>query len=85
MIWFSKADINICTNNYTDHVCFKNAFYKASVNPDPLPTMINITLNIKEVINVNEEDQTITMQMKLMAEWYDNRLDVIRSEDYIEK
>ena len=43
------------------------------------------TLRIYDVIGVDEEEQTITLSLKAIVEWQDNRLDVNRSKEYIER
>ena len=54
--------------------------------PAPFPAKINLTLNIIDIFALDEEAQTITMQMKLTIQWTDKRLGVVRSSPYeIEK
>ena len=53
--------------------------------PLPLPALVNITVNVIDILKVNEETQTVQLQLKLVIEWFDDRLDVIRSAEDIAK
>ena len=46
---------------------------------------INLSLKIYEVIAIDENQQTVSLSVKAMADWQDYRLDVNRSKDYIER
>ena len=47
--------------------------------------LVNITLKFYEVLNVDEAKQTVTLSMHASLVWEDDRLDVNRSQEYIEK
>ena len=66
-------------------ICAKSANYTALNNPQPFPTIVNITLKFYEVLNVDEAKQTVTLSMHASLVWKDHRLDVNRSQEYIEK
>lgn len=53
--------------------------------PHPYPAKVNITANIIDIISLDEEAQTVTMQMKLIFEWVDTRLGVNKSPYDLEK
>ena len=59
--------------------------YISTINPDPIPTEVNITLIIQEILNVDETQEIVSLSMKALLEWQDKRLDVNRSKTYIEK
>ena len=59
--------------------------YVTTINPDPIPTKVNITIVSLEVLFVDEIHETLTLSMKVNLEWQDHRLSVNRSMDYIEK
>lgn len=68
-------------------VCFlveKIEDYISTNTPDPFQR-INISLEVKDIIEVDENRQTITILYKIILEWFDHRLDVKRSEKEIEK
>ena len=73
-----------CTERMQE-VCTNTNNYITTTNPDPFPTKINMTLKFYEVLDVDEDKQTITLSMKAFLEWQDYRLDVNRSKEYIEK
>ena len=59
--------------------------YIPTINPDPIPAEVNITLIIQEILNVDETQEIVTLSIKALLEWQDLRLDVNRSKAYIEK
>ena len=81
----SAYSIKSCDKSEENTVCFKDEKYAATINPEPLPTLINVTVNVNDIIDVNEEDQTVTLILKLILEWYDERIKVDRSQQYIER
>ena len=59
--------------------------YIPTINPDPIPAEVNITLIIQEILNVDETQEIVSLSIKALLEWQDHRLDVNRSKAYIEK
>ena len=66
-------------------VCSKNENYVSSTVPEPHPTNIDILLKFYDIIGVDEADQTIAITLKAVFKWQDNRLDVNRSQEQIDK
>ena len=50
-------------------------------NPGPLPTKINITITINDIIGVDEEKKFISLIMRLTLEWFDFKLDVKQTNE----
>ena len=63
----------------------KTQDYVTTINPEPFPTEVNITIANLEVLLVDEIHETVTLSMKVNLEWQDHRLNVNRSMDYIDK
>ena len=72
-------------NAILQKVCSTNQTYATTISPDPLPTKINLCLKIYEVIAIDDDQQTVSLSVKAMADWQDYRLDVNRSKDYVER
>ena len=66
----------------TKKVCIKNPDYVAELEPIPLPNKIDTKIKFFEVIDVDETKHTVTLSMKIIVDWIDQRLDVNRSIDY---
>ena len=84
----SNAKILTCKESVESDVCFNMESikdYVASKNPTPLPTEIHSSIKIRNIIDVDEIQQTLTLSLKAHLEWTDRRLDVKRSKDDIEK
>ena len=77
-----------CKDSVESYVCFNvddiQDYVKTS-NPEPLPTYVNISLKDIDVIDVDESQQTVTLLMKVRLAWQDDRLDVNRSQNDIER
>ena len=92
--------VTITILSFLDYICAKKPLlpcsevmqelcavqdYISTINPDPIPAEVNITLIIQEVLNVDETQEIVSLSMKALLEWQDKRLDVNRSKTYIEK
>ena len=60
---------------------FSIFFNTSTVSPDPLPTRVNMSLNIFDIVGVNEEQQTVTLMLRVRLMWQDFLLNVIRSDE----
>ena len=80
-----KSRIANCEESSEDEVCYQQNPYIVSTSPAPLPTLVNITVKIKDVISINEEKQSMTIKFRFSLGWYDSRLHVKRSDDYTER
>ena len=56
-----------------------------TVSPKPLPTKVEMSLNIYDIVEVNEVQQTVTLMLKIILNWQDFLLDVIRSDEDLER
>ena len=77
-----------CKDSVESKLCLKvNKIddYITTISPEPIPTLINITITVHDVFDVNEDKKTVTLNMKIILEWFDFRLDVKRSQKEIEK
>ena len=59
--------------------------YIQSVSPKPLPTKVEMSLNIYDIVGVNEVQQTVTLMLKIILNWQDFLLDVMRSDEDLER
>ena len=50
-------------------------------NPGPLPTQINITITINDIVGVDEDKKFISLIMRLTLEWFDFKLDVKQTNE----
>ena len=57
----------------------------AIVSPNPLPTKVEMSINIYDIIEVNEVHQTITLMLRVRLMWQDFRLNVTRSDEDLER
>ena len=84
----TNGKILTCKESVESNVCFnveQKEDYVDSINPKPWPTEIDIGLKIRDILDVDENQQTVTLSMKAHLEWKDSRLDVNRSKDDKEK
>ena len=84
----TNGKILTCKESVESDVCFnveQIQDYVDSINPKPWPTEIDIGLKVRDIIDVDENQQTVTLSMKAHLQWKDGRLDVKRSKDDKEK
>ena len=84
----TNGKILTCNESVESNVCFdveKIRDYVSSKNPKPLPTEINSSFMVRDITDVDENQQTVTLSMKAVFEWQDSRLHVKRSKDDQEK
>ena len=74
-----------CKHSPLSTVCFLEEGYVRTNSPQPLPTMIDITIEINAIIEVNEEIQAVELSLKIILEWQENRLSANQSKEDIDK
>ena len=90
IIWnpYCNAKILPCKDSVKLKVCFlvdKPEDYVPTNEPGPRPFLVNTTINVNDIIAVDEEMKTITLALKIILEWYDHRISVNKSEEDQEK
>ena len=55
------------------------------VSPKPLPTKVEMSINIYDIIGVNEVQQTVTLMLRVRLMWQDFLLNVTRSDEDLER
>jgi hypothetical protein len=55
------------------------------VSPKPLPTKVEMSINIYDIIGVNEVQQTVTLMLRVRLMWQDFLLNVTRSDKDLER
>ena len=83
LLGFCNAIVLPCKESVESKLCLlvdKVDEYVTTKSPDPIPTLINSTVTIIDVTEVDEEKKTATLVMKINLEWFDFKLDVKRSK-----
>ena len=73
-----------CKNSHLSKVCFlvdEAEGYIHTNSPQPLPTMIDITIDILAINEVDEEKQAVELSLKTTLDWQDSRLSVNRTKE----
>ena len=79
----SYGKIKVCEEKQYSKVCKTDTTYNKSDPPEPLPIVTNITINFKEIADVDLEKQTITLSLMIVLEWFDYRITLLPSENDI--
>ena len=74
-----------CNENITSEVCFLPENYQVGDPPRPYPTIINTTINLKDIVEVDLERKTITMSLKMVLEWTDMSVSILQTKEDLEK
>ena len=63
------ANLKSCSENHDEvAICIKE------VNLDPFPITVETYVYLKEIINIDHDKNSISVGVKLLAEWTDPRL-----------
>lgn len=84
----SIASIDLCNTGIQSKVCKLVETlddYIAETPPTPFPALVSTVINIIDVIHVDEDEQTVTMQIRVTLSWNEYRLSVNRTQADIEK
>ena len=74
-------DLEPCNQVEDEILCKSNEDYRLDYPPDPWPAMIQPVVRIQEIIEVNENKQSLTILMKVIQEWIDPTLNVKNPQD----
>ena len=72
--------IGKCKDSQKSQVCYTGDSYIKYEFPEPAPCYVNISVDLKEIVRINEEENTITLFIVLCMKWEDKRLHVEQSE-----
>lgn len=91
VIWkitIAIASIELCKIGGQSKVC-KNVDkledYVLESPPTPFPARVKIDIDRIDVLDVDEDGQTLQVQLKIRLYWIDRRLSVNRTKEEIEK
>ena len=70
-------DLELCNvkTNKTK-LCKKSGDYRPNLVPRPWPTMVTPYVDLKSVIDVNENKKTMTLYLYLVTYWFDHEISV---------
>ena len=70
-------DLDFCNiNPNITKLCKKFGDYRANLVPKPWPTIIIPTVDLKSVIDVDENKKTMTVYLFLVTYWFDHEISV---------
>ena len=84
----TKAQLGSCSSTDSKslpRLCKNQGNYIASEFPEPSPCQVRSTIQLKQLLSVNEEAETITIFIKFRSNWIDQRVGIRRSAENIEQ
>ena len=70
-------DLDFCNmNTNKTKLCKKSGDYRPNLVPRPWPTMVTPYVDLKSVIDVNENKKTMTLYLYLVTYWFDHEISV---------
>ena len=72
--------IRKCKDAHKSQVCYVGDSYIKSDFPEPLPSHVNISVHLKAIVSINEDESTMSLFITLCTYWEDKRLHVQQSE-----
>ena len=77
LVEVSFADLRNCSQQHTKPaVCFKNE----TDYSNPFPTIVDVDVFFMNIVNVDEQMNTISIQMNLWTIWNDSRITLSNGE-----
>ena len=71
----SLATVRSCIDeNVKNEICLKSVDGRNATYADPDQVALNTTVILKEIIEINEKESSITVRVGLMTTWRDPRL-----------
>lgn len=80
----SEGRLTACAESTSPGLCHKGDHYSVSDYPSE-PTIVNTTLWIKDISEINVERQAITMFLEVAIEWLDERINFNQRDGNITK
>ena len=69
---FAAENIKTCKEeNVKNEICLKSLDGINATYADPFPLALNTTMILKEIIEINEKDNSITVMVVLTTAWID--------------
>ena len=85
----SYAQLGSCSSSDSKslpRLCKNQDNYMSSEFPQPLPCQVSTIIKIKQLLSVNEADETITIFIEFQSNWIDDeRVGIRRSPENIEQ
>lgn len=77
-----KSEFAPCDQSEQVKVCHEGKSYVSSDFPvGSVPCPINVTMQVKDVIEINEEKHTITLFLDIFVTWTDERINVNQDDN----
>ena len=64
------------TNTNKTKLCKKYGDYRPNLVPKPWPTMVTLYVDLKSIIDVDENKKTLTLYLYLVTYWFDQEISV---------
>ena len=74
VIGIAQSGIEKCKENEKDKICFLEDNYNKNHIPKPYPCSIYIFILIRDVFNIDDSKDTITMSLEFNTVWIDSRV-----------
>ena len=77
-ILIEGEEIKTCVDRvFTSQLCTTDSEYSVFNPPKPWPLVLNPMVDIKDVIDIDEEKQTMTVYIYMSLSWADDSLKVV--------
>ena len=78
----SGEGLRLCSNSNVESIelCKKSNNYRPNVGPDK-PTFYDVIIDLKNIIDVDQNKNTITAYVYIITQWNDSRLDYAQPDD----
>ena len=76
----AKVDLEPCNSTTSNEICYASDEYHSNA-PSHSPISVSASVDIKEIVDINEIKQTLTMLINFKVIWIDNRTNINKTDD----
>ena len=69
----AKVDLEPCNSTTSNEICYASDEYHSNA-PSHSPISVRVSVDIKEIVDINEIKQTLTLLINFKVTWSDNRI-----------
>ena len=69
----ANVELESCNSTTSSDICYASKEYHSNT-PSPSPISVNATVDIREVVDISESKQTLTLLINFEVMWSDTRI-----------
>ena len=75
-----ERNLKPCNETMKGQICHVNDTFRKSEYPEPSPCQVDLSVHLKEIYNIDEDMNTISLFLRLTTLWTDKRINLTQDE-----